>query len=293
MSSRALRRLRREQEEKRQAEQIQQAISEEDDTVSIPTEKKPFNAFDMLDQGSEDEAGSVHDSDDQKPNSSPGASLSNETPLPIVEPSTKSKPNKKKKKKGKGGKGKSETTAKHGGQAQAAEPQDEIDAALASLRVKSQDGSYAITHTKVDESKVQLCRLLAVESKHLNAVNEMKRLFGNIMTEDESPTPNNRRRDRGPQQLDLGAALTARYSPLSKGQGLSGLALRRNVFISGKEEWPKAPSGGLGMEMVRQLRSSLFRYQIDQNLVTVFSTAVIYAQLTILVEYLVLTPSFV
>ena len=131
--------------------------------------------------------------------------------------------------------------------------------------MKTQDGSYTISNAKPDESNAQLCRLLEVESKHLNALNEMKRLFGNITeNDDETPQPA-RRRGRGPQHLDLGGALTARHSPVSRGQGLAGLSLRRNVFMMGKEEWPKATSGGLGMELEHTASDGTKHYRFVHN----------------------------
>ena len=114
----------------------------------------------------------------------------------------------------------------------------------------------------IDEANNQLFRLLAVEAKHLNARNEMKRLFGNVVTENESDgNPGPRRRGRGPQTVDLGGALAARNSPVSRGQGLRGLALKRNPLIMGKEEWPQATSGGLGMEMVGKLEDDTVEYR--------------------------------
>lgn len=267
MSSRALRKLQREQEQKRQLEQSSRSVSEDDDEnlVSDPSNPRAFNAFDMLNAGEDEEAAlagaSSSDGDDM--DVAPPKQM-NRTSAPSPAPTTKAKSTKKKKKKAKTGKEKAGAPAKASDHGERADQQDEIDVALASLSMKSQDGSYAMTTVRQDDSKLDLCRLLAIESKHLNAINEMKRLFGNIMTEDESPTPD-RRRGRGPQTLDLGAALTARYSPLSKGQGLSGLALRRNIFISGKEEWPKAPSGGLGMELDEKDKDGIKHYRFVHN----------------------------
>lgn len=267
MSSRALRRLQKEQEQKRQLEQSSRPISEDEDedAGTDPSPPKASNAFDMLNAGNDDE--NVSDqasSSDGDAIASASPKQTNGTAAPSTASNTKAKSTKKKKKKNKSGKDKASSPNKPSDHGARADHQDEIDAALASLSMKSQDGSYAMTNVRQDDSKLDLCRLLAIESKHLNAMNEMKRLFGNIMTEDDTPSPD-RRRGRGPQTLDLGSALTARYSPLSKGQGLSGLALRRNVFISGKEEWPKAPSGGLGMEIEEKDKDSIKHYRFVHN----------------------------
>ena len=270
MSSRALRKLQREQEQKKQElEQPQHSLSQDEDDDEVQDsalgyqKKKAFNAFDMLNEGGEQD-GSDHDLPDEEETAFEQTKESNGRPIQDNSVNTKAKSGKKRKKKNKAGKEKVETLKEPSTNGQQAEPQDEIDAALASLSMKSQDGSYAIANVKQDNSKLQLYRLLGLESKHLNAVNEMKRLFGNIMSEDENSSPD-RRRGRGPQQLDLGAALTARYSPISKGQGLSGLALRRNVFMHGKEEWPKATSGGLGMELDEKDRDGVKYFRFVHN----------------------------
>lgn len=260
-----------EQEQKRQLEQSSRPISEDEDedegehAASDCANAKAFNAFDMLNAGEDDEtaSGRASSSDGDGIASAPSKQMTGAS-VPSPAPTTKTKSTKKKKRKIRTGKEKAGIPAKPSDHKGRADQQDEIDVALASLSMKSQDGSYAMTNVRQDDSKLDLCRLLAIESKHLNAINEMKRLFGNIMTEDETPSPD-RRRGRGPQTLDLGAALTARYSPLSKGQGLSGLALRRNVFMNGKEEWPKAPSGGLGMELDEKDKDGIKHYRFVHN----------------------------
>ena len=272
MSSRALRKLQREQELKKQLEHRSEIPSEDESEEDAPelksSEKKPLNAFDMLAEG-DDEGGSV---DEIEPSDEEGSSQVKGTPSAakssnvLGTPKSQGKARKKKKsKKTKAAKGeRGDEAAKVGNDAGGKEQKDEIDKALESLAIKTQDGSYAISGNKPDESYAQLCRLLEVESKHLNALNEMKRLFGNIMTEDENPQPA-QRRGRGPTHLDLGGALAARYSPVSRGQGLSGLALRRNVFMMGKEEWPKATSGGLGMELERKDGDGTKHYRFVHN----------------------------
>lgn len=272
MSSRTLRKLQREQEQKKQldyqTEKSSENESEEDAAEPKSSETKPFNAFDMLAE-EDDEGGSVDEID---PSDEEGSSQISGNPSaaksPNVPATPKSKGKAKKKKKSKKTKAiraeRGENAAKASEVAVGKEQKDEIDKALESLAIKTQDGSYAISGKKPDDSYAQLCRLLVVESKHLNALNEMKRLFGNIMTEDENPQPA-QRRGRGPTHLDLGGALAARYSPVSRGQGLSGLALRRNVFMIGKEEWPKATSGGLGMELERTDSNGTKHYRFVHN----------------------------
>lgn len=270
MSSRVLRKLQREQEAKKLLEQQTQEPSEDDgSTEEIPTAtgKKPFNAFDMLTEGGDEDA-STDEGELNEGELSDREAASTATATPPISTTTKPKSKSKKKKNKKAKAAKNEKGAEHanvGNIGKGGEHKDEIDQALASLAIKSQDGSYTISSSKPDESNAQLCRLLEVESKHLNALNEMKRLFGNIMeNEDEIPQPT-RRRGRGPQHLDLGRALAARHSPVSRGQGLAGLSLRRNVFMMGKEEWPKATSGGLGMELERKDSDGTKHYRFVHN----------------------------
>jgi Protein of unknown function, DUF654. len=82
---------------------------------------------------------------------------------------------------------------------------------------------------------------------------------------DQQDAGSGRRRDRNRETVDLGQALTGRYSPASRGQSLAGVTLRRNVLMQGKDEWPRAPSGGLGMEIVEKYRLGDTLYKIVHN----------------------------
>ena len=217
-------------------------------------QKPPIrNAFDMLaaaDDGDIEAGNTTGESDHE--NVAGGTPDVSARTTPSKSKKKKKQSQKKKKSNAKASKGEQDENEvknvhSHGGKFQL----DEIDLALKSLSKASPNKSPMISKPQVGDGDAQLNRLLAVESKHLNALNEMKRLFGNIVLEGEnegaSASPM-RRRGRGPQELDLAEALTGRHSPASNGQGLSGLALRRNFFMMGKEEWPRAGSGGLGME---------------------------------------------
>lgn len=270
MSSRVLRKLQREQEVKQQeAKEAQQYDSDAEEEIPA---KKPLNAFEMLGQAEADEedayvsepSKSIEGADDHPVNSEQDT-----TPASTEKPKSKTKSKKKKNK----NKGKSSKEAATGElsetkkTATANEPAlDEIDIALNSLSTKTKHDASTPARAQIDEADLQMYRLLAVESRHLNALTEMKRLFGNVVmeNEDEAAVPQ-RRRGRGPQQLDLARALAGRNSPGSRGQGLAGLALRRNPFIVGKEEWPKATSGGLGMELVEQMEDGTVEYRFVHN----------------------------
>ena len=266
MSSRALRKLQREQEQRKQLDALKEDNAPDDESEE-ETPSKALNAFDMLNQD-EDRANGldVASSDD-------GEDAEVSTKSPPVESSEKPKTESKSKKKKNKKKGKvperADTPAK-GTQASTKEPQlDEIDLALKSLSTTTKGVSDVPLAAKIDEANLQFYRLLAVESKHLNALNEMKRLFGNVVLENEDEAAGAaagppRRRARA-QNLDLGGALAGRHSPASRGQGLAGLALRRNPFILGKEEWPKATSGGLGMELVEKLEDGTTEFRFVHN----------------------------
>ncbi|KAK4692898.1 transcription factor 25, partial [Lecanoromycetidae sp. Uapishka_2] len=268
MSSRALRKLQREQElQKQDSQESQEYESEEEE---IPP-KKLLNAFDMLDQA---EADGENESDAEQStiNKAAGDEEANteqgDVPALSKKPKVNAKAKSKKKKNRK--KAKNENVAESAPEAQASDygpALDEIDIALRSLSKKTSDIPSTSARVQIDEANLQMYRLLAVESKHLNALTEMKRLFGNVVleNEDEPAAAAQRRRGRGPQQLDLGGALAGRNSPGSRGQGLAGLALRRNPFIVGKEEWPKATSGGLGMELVEKMEDETVEYRFVHN----------------------------
>lgn len=259
MSSRALRKLQREQEHQKHliiSDKVhaQDDESEQDDAPA----PKALNAFDMLnevdDEDEDDKAHVISSEDDNDTIPNPKTVLEEAKPAPSDAVKGKSKSKKKKSKKKSKVAENVRNTDKPAQDTSRASQLDEIDLALKALSTKANDDPSAFIRVQINEANLQLYRLLAVESKHLNALNEMKRLFGNAVLENEDETEGTpRRRGRGPQQLDLGAALAGRHSPASRGQGLAGLALRRNPFILGKEEWPKATSGGLGMELVEKM----------------------------------------
>lgn len=270
MSSRALRKLQREQEQQNQLDASREATAPDDESEEEAPAGKILNAFDMLNEDEdEDEDIGVNSNADPDDGGDAEVLTKQSQVEPSEKPKTKSKSKKKKnKKKGKAPE-QADTSAK-GAQAAAKEPQlDEIDIALRCLSTTSKRAADVPLAAKIDEANLQLYRLLAVESKHLNALNEMKRLFGSVVLEnedDEAAAAAGPPRRRGRvQNLDLGGALAGRHSPASRGQGLAGLALRRNPFILGKEEWPKATSGGLGMELVEKLEDGTTEFRFVHN----------------------------
>ncbi len=274
MSSRALRRLQREQE---QQEQVKHAQSLEDDSLRLQEQEEEDadvededanitkrNAFDMLNEDGNFE----HDDDSDKSNEDSTDTVM--VSMENVKLQSSAKRKKKKKKKGDRlatpasiGKATLDTKASTPGP-------DEIDLALKSLSLNSNRADAANKASTVDDSMQTLHSLLAIDTKHLNALNEMKGLFGNVVLEADdqggaAAAGGGRRRRRGQQMLDLGGALAGRNSPGSRGQGLAGLALRRNVFMQGKEEWPRATGGGLGMEVVEKHDDGTVEYKFVHN----------------------------
>ena len=272
MSSRVLRRIQREEQKRlevQKAREKEEIASEEEEPAVSPVRPAKRNAFDFLDDAGEDgdeelEAGDLNP--EPKSEQDNGAQ---ETAITGEKTGANSASKRKKgKKKKKAGKWKSQAGVSNTLSTDKASSGDEIDLALRSLSVKEK------SNTGKDEKKLgnsfrkEFYKLLAVETKHLNPMNEMKKLFGSSVLDGEGGDangPTGRRRRRGLQQLDLGGALAGRNSPASRGQGLAGLALRRNVFMLGKEEWPKATSGGLGMELIEKADDGTVEYRFVHN----------------------------
>jgi hypothetical protein len=257
MSSRAIRKL----QKLREQELLQQQENEDassDDEPPRPAKPK-FNAFDLLNAGDDDNDEEAESEEDTQ---GPVIQQPEAEPAPI-EPKSASKKKKKKKKKAK-------AVVVTEPDNETDDELDEIDRALKDLATDGQlpVGGAATTNNIQDASFPKTTdELLAVDPKFLNATNEMKRLFGNVVLEnfDQPAEGTGRRRDRNRETVDLGRALTGRYSPASRGQSLAGVTLRRNILMQGKDEWPRAPSGGLGMELEEKLASGVTLYRIVHN----------------------------
>lgn len=257
MSSRALRKLQKQ-------EQLQHLeIADEGDGSEVIETKisRAPNLFEMLGAAHGDTAEEI------APSSESDVAELNESPS-SAHGAKKNKARKRNKKNKSAKAEQSLAPARKTGLTSSSSQPDEIDLALKSLSTKSRDGSYAYTMHRQKEGYPELCQLLGVDSKQLNALNEMKRLFGNAVLEGDSEgagSPNQSRRRARVQHLDLSGALSARNNPVSHGQGLAGLALRKNVFMAGKTDWPKAPSGGLVMEVEERMNDGAIKYQFVHN----------------------------
>ena len=261
MSSRALRRAQRELEEKQIQEKLaqQEQDDEESEEEVAPKVNAKTSLFAMLgDDGNEDEN---DEDEDAEQAAAPGADGTDDQSeagtMPAPKPSKKSK---KKKKRAKA-KSKAVEPEKSPAPARSASGLDEIDQALLALNLtsKAQMGSGSEQQTAgVTEEKQQLFSVLSVDIQHLHAANEMKKLFGRaaLHVEEEDARP----RQRG--QGGLAAQIAGRNAP---GRNLKSIGLRRNIFIQGKEEWPRATSGGLGMEIVERRPDGSVEYRFVHN----------------------------
>lgn len=242
MSSRALRKAQREKEEQERLKRLEEeahALEEEEDDddeePSQPVMRK--SAFAMLEEDADEEE-DEHEEDNEDVE---------DVPVPTTTPPKTSSSKKKKKKK------------KSKGAVNDPSPQepalDEIDAALKQLSTNNKSSQSATTTAGSNAAVSESCRLLSIDSTHLHAQNEMRRLFGRAALEqdgdDQQAQPGhvggNRRQQRQAQQVGLAQALRGQRQ--DGRSGLSAMALRRNIFIQGKEEWPVATGGGLGMEV--------------------------------------------
>ncbi|KAK3078937.1 hypothetical protein LTS18_006244 [Coniosporium uncinatum] len=253
MSSRALRKAQRQLEEQQQLEKAQkdpkeerEEEEEEDEPVQAPTKAK--SVFAMLNDEEENE-----DVDEE-------VDTSEEVETELIPQPAKSS-NASKKKRTKKAKGKAADAAQHEKPKVSAADLDEIDVALKQLSMmpqKNQEPDKPLA--QLPPEVVEICHLLAVDTQHLHAANEMRRLFGRaaLEAEHEQPDGGQGRRRRGQQQMGLAGAVAGRNAP---GGRLATLGLRRNIFIQGKEEWPKATSGGLGMEVVSKHADGTIEYR--------------------------------
>ncbi|OAX79879.1 hypothetical protein ACJ72_05802 [Emergomyces africanus] len=260
MSSRALRKLQKQQDQ----EVANASLEESDDDIhDFQKPRTKFNAFDLLDSSQDAESRSESEA------SIPEPVQTQEKPLAPSKP-TDTKKRKKKKKRTKNTAGATESKAAAAPGADESEL-DEIDRALKALSCKNplqtDDVNHGTRGNAADEHlSEELDELLAIDPWRLNALNEMKKLFGNVVLENTNETTitSPRRRNRN-QPVDLGRALTGRYNPVSRGQNLAGAALRKNVLMQAKDEWPRATSGGLGMEVVDKLSSDQTEYKLVHN----------------------------
>ncbi|KAF6814964.1 hypothetical protein CSOJ01_03794 [Colletotrichum sojae] len=267
MSSRQLRRL----QKQRELEQLQQANaadneSSEDDEPEPAPVKPRQSLFAAL--------GGDNDDDDEDEKSDNAQEEAEPEPEPEAVPQPAKKKNKKKKKKAK----KQATEPKNDdAKEKGDEMEDEIDRALQELNLAG--NSNAAASDNLAQRSRDVDELLQINTQYLRAINEMRALFGKeaIQTaqeEERAELEAARRAQRGTNQgVDLETAL--RGDPRKK---LPEVSLRRNVFIQGKDTWPRASAAGLVMREVKKGTDGLVEFAFvhekayDEIQVAFFST---------------------
>ncbi|KAF2480000.1 transcriptional repressor TCF25-domain-containing protein, partial [Neohortaea acidophila] len=262
MSSRALRKAQREREEQERAQKLEaeeQEESEEENNVATPAVRK--SAFALLGEEEEEEEEDGEDGEVSIRDSH----VSDQSTTTTHEVSNSKKKKKKKKKP------KATNTIPPPSQD---EELDEIDKALKQLSTNGNSSLSGSTHAGIDASTEETGQLLAIDTNHLHSQNEMRHLFGRTALEnqdDDAPAPEaanvggNRRQQRRVQQLGLAEALRRQPGQGGRSSGLTAAALRRNIFIQGKEEWPVAPGGGLVMEIEEKRADGTILYRFTHN----------------------------
>jgi hypothetical protein len=273
MSSRALRKLQREQELQKQLaaekalEQEQQSQEDEEeedveeDIHAVAVKAPPKNAFDMLEDVEDEE--DDDESDTAVPVSIPTKPVSVSHAQSTPKPSKSKKKKKKTKKKQQNGSSIPTPAQEESG--------DEIDRALKELAINNSTAEGNATPSEpIRTWEAHATHLLGIEPRNLNPTNEMKSLFGTIALEaDSRASPRNqtqRRREVNQRGgIDLATSLTGRHTRASKGKQLGHLAHRRNIFMQGKEDWPLAATGGLSMEPITDHQSFEKRFNIKHS----------------------------
>jgi hypothetical protein len=271
MSSRALRKAQREKEEQERLQQLEREAKaledEEEDEEDEPSPPPKKSAFAML-QDEEEQAEDEDEDDEQEVD----GGVKSDQPATSTKSSKKKKRRKRGKKPGDGGVSIKGILAKEARDQQTKEgDMDEIDAALKELSTKGKSPHDATTTAGVDTSVNEANRLLAIDTQHLHAITEMRRLFGRAALEqdrEEDAVPQNaggnRRQQRRVQHVGLRDALRGQRAD-GRSNGLAAMALKRNLFIQGKEEWPAATSGGLGMEVEEKRADGTVLYKFVHN----------------------------
>jgi hypothetical protein len=256
MSSRQLRKLQQQRElEQARLQAEAEEVEESDDEPVVSTKSKASLFANLAALTDEDSEKSDEQSDEVEETADP-------EPAPVV---AQKKARKSKKKK----KAKSKAKDVDEIPAEAKNDADDIDRALRELNLKTPSIGDHSTIISVNPGYERVCALLGINAQHLKVANEMRSLFGRAAIEvhDEpgGHARGQRNRQRGQnQQVDLETALKGRHAP---GKGLPELTLRRNSLIQGKDDWPKAPTGGLTMVMVddQQAKDGTVEFRFDHN----------------------------
>ncbi|KAF5661308.1 transcription factor 25 [Fusarium heterosporum] len=248
MSSRQLRKLQK-QRELEEIHRITENEPEDSGEEQLPVAPKPrASLFAALGGEDEDDA---HDETEEE--QQPEENVTEVKPPPAT---SKSKKKKNKKSKAKNAK------------SQQAEDEDEIDKAIKELNLATSRSGDQSTPENTTAQTIRVNKLLEINPYHLKAINEMRNLFGRDVMEsaeaEEEQDHRRRRQDQARQEVDLETFLR---SPPNAPK-LPEVSLRRNVFIQGREHWPKQSAGGLTMKEIGKAEdgsATEYAYQYDQT----------------------------
>lgn len=235
MSSRQLRKIRQQQELLGAAKPADEAASESEEEA--PVAKPRVSLFAAL--GGEDE-----EEDEEEEGEQEAEPVADRDDKPATEQTQPAGAAKKRRKKKKGKKKQEQDKAPEA----PAPDEDEIDKALKELKIQPR----ASPRSHSDGTDQDGESVLAINPYNLKAIHEMKALFGREVieaarAEEEAEDAAARRRllHGGARQVDLETFLKG-----DPGRRLPEVTLRRNMFIQGKDNWPRAAAGGLVMREI-------------------------------------------
>ena len=230
MSSRALRKAQKQQEEERLRRLAEEV--ENDASGDEPAPASKASIFAVLDQaGGDDEEQDEHDRHDNEDIDEPVPEHESTTEIVLPVSNQKSSAKKKKKKKPK--------------------PAIPVPDSEQDFDFPRNSKLISVSREIMNESSPieELCRLLSVSQQNLHVLNEMKNLFGRDVIEAEE------------REARAEALRARRGGRAAVNNRLAALARRKNIFIQGKEEWPAVSSAGIGMEIVETKTNSIVEYR--------------------------------
>ncbi|KAL7763629.1 hypothetical protein ACKLNR_006987 [Fusarium oxysporum f. sp. zingiberi] len=237
MSTRQLRKLQK-QRELEETQILAEMSSGESDKENEPVAPKPrVSLFAALGGDDDDEA---QDEDEVEQQQQPEEDVT-EVKQPSTSGKSKKKKNKKKKSKAKA--------------AAPEEDEDEIDKAMRELNIKTSTPANTSTSENTAAQTRRINELLSINPYHLKANNEMRSLFGRDVIE-SAAAEEEQERNRRPMQREVDLETFLRGPPGAP--KLPEVSLRRNVFIQGREHWPKQSAGGLTMKEVAKAEDGSF-----------------------------------
>ncbi|KOS21800.1 Uncharacterized protein ESCO_002170 [Escovopsis weberi] len=283
MSSRQLRKLQKQRElEEKVVHEIEASEDEDDEEedAGAVTRRPQLNLFAALGGGDDDDddaGGDDDDNEDDDGKNDDGAQNTQQEPDKAAQriesdaPTKKNNNNNNKKKKSKKGKkGKAAAAPSKNAPSSNRGKEDEIDKAIQELGLapKRDDAAAPAGSPGARRLGSEISELLSVNTQHLKVVHEMRNLFGRDVIESanagEQQDEGHRRGRQRVEHVDLETFL----KEPAWAKKLPEISLRRNVFIQGREHWPRATAGGLTMVVVGTAADGLgteYAYAYDKN----------------------------